>query len=107
MKDIENKVLLRKVMTILMDYVLIHILWVIITVSTAFLLYLIEYGKTESSLEILKSIISNTSGVIVILTIFVIYPTIWILAYSFLVDSKFNRIIIFSLISLTIGIIVV
>ena len=107
MKDIENKVLLRKVMTILMDYVLIHILWVIITVSTAFLLYLIEYGKTESSLEILKSIISNTSVVIVILTIFVIYPTIWILAYSFLVDSKFNRIIIFSLISLTIGIIVV
>ena len=93
-------------MTILMDYVLIHILRVIITVSTAFLLYLIEYGKTESSLEILKSIISNTSGVIVILTIFVIYPTIWILAYSFLVDSKFNRIIIFSLISLTIGIIV-
>ena len=107
MKDIENKVLLRKVMTILMDYVLIHILWVIITVSTAFLLYLIEYGKTESSLEILKSIISNTSGVIVILTIFVIYPTIWILAYSSFVNSKFNRIIIFSLISLAIGIIVV
>ena len=98
MKDIENKVLLRKVMTIFMDFVLFHILWVIITVSTAFLLYLIEYGKTESSLEILKSIISNTSGVIVILTIFVIYPTIWILAYSLLVNSKFNRIIVFSLI---------
>ena len=107
MKDIDNKVLLRKVMTILMDYVLIHILWIIINVFTAFLLYLIEYGKTESSLDILKGIISNISGVIVILTMLAIYPTVWILAYSLVVNKNINRIITFSLISLTIGIIVV
>jgi hypothetical protein len=107
MKDIDNKVLLKKVIVVLMDYVLIHILWIIITVFTAFLLYTLEYGKTESSLDILKSIISNTSGMIVMLTILAIYPTIWVFAYSIVVNSELSRIFVFSLISLTIGIIIV
>ena len=96
----------KRILEGLIDYFAVHGIVVLSINFTAFILYLTEYGWASSTTEIMEQVAKNNLAIIVLLSIYVIYPLLWAFLYAYLYQTvKTRRVVTFTIASFLLGLI--
>ena len=81
--------LLKKGFFLILDYLLFHLTVIFLAILTSILTYCFDYGINKLTIKLIIEIVKKQSLILFFLSIFVLYPVVWILIFNF--TMKINK----------------